>query len=78
MKSWTVDDTSRLKKIIDRLSAEDGKYICRAIYRDPLSHIYLKLNRFTVFMPSGMPLAIQYCSLTNRLWTQLLLSACHS
>ena len=30
------------------------------------SHIYLKLNQFTVYIPSGMSLATQYRSLTNR------------
>jgi len=43
MKSLTIDDTSRLKKIIYSLPAEDGKYICRIIYRDPFKGIYIKL-----------------------------------
>jgi VanZ family protein len=40
MKSWTHDTIDRLKTIIDSLSAEDGKFICRVIYRDPLKNIY--------------------------------------
>ena len=30
------DRDKRLKKILNRLSTEDGKYICRLIYSDPL------------------------------------------
>jgi hypothetical protein len=57
MKSWTIDDTSRLKKIIDRLYAEDGKYICRVIYRDPLKGIYIKLLLIYVFILRGSVVA---------------------
>ena len=34
------DRDKRLKKILNRLSTEDGKYICRLIYSDPLAGIY--------------------------------------
>jgi VanZ family protein len=37
------DNTNRLKKIVERLSPEEGKYICRAVYRDPLTNIYWML-----------------------------------
>ena len=40
MKSWTHGTINRLKKIIDSLPAEDGKFICRIIYRDPLTDAY--------------------------------------
>ena len=50
MKSWTADNSNRLKKIIDRLSAEDGKYICRVIYRDPFTDIYSILLIIYVFI----------------------------
>lgn len=40
MKSWTHGTINRLKKIIDRLPAEDGKFISRVIYRDPLTDAY--------------------------------------
>ena len=50
MKSWTVDKRNKLKKILGRLSAEDGKYICRVIYRDPLTDIYKKLLIIYVFI----------------------------
>jgi len=50
MKSWTVDNSNKLKKIIDRLSPEDGKYICRVIYRDPLTGVYSNLLIIYVFI----------------------------
>jgi len=34
------DNINRLKKIVKKISAEDGKYICKVIYEDPLSDIY--------------------------------------
>ena len=34
------DRDKRLKKILNKLPAEDGKYICRLIYSDPLAGIY--------------------------------------
>jgi hypothetical protein len=34
------DRDKRLKKILNKLSVEDAKYICRMIYSDPLAGIY--------------------------------------
>ena len=34
------DRDNRLKKILSKLSTEDGKHICRLIYSDPLAGIY--------------------------------------
>jgi hypothetical protein len=34
------DRDNKLKKILQRLPVEDGKYICRLIYSDPLAGIY--------------------------------------
>ena len=53
MKSWTVDNSNRLKKIIGKLSTEDGKYICRIIYRDPFTDIYSILLILYVFLLGG-------------------------
>jgi len=50
MKSWTVDNSNRLKKIIGRLSTEDGKYICRVVYRDPFTDIYSVLLIIYIFI----------------------------
>lgn len=44
------DNSNRLKHIIDRLSPEDGKYICKVIYRDPFSNIYSILLILYVFI----------------------------
>lgn len=45
-----VDNTNRLKKIVDRLSTEDEKYICRVICRDPFTDIYSILLATYVFI----------------------------
>ena len=50
MKYWTDDNSSKLKKIIDRLSVEDGKHICRVICRDPFIDIYSILLVIYVFI----------------------------
>jgi Concanavalin A-like lectin/glucanases superfamily/VanZ like family len=42
--------TNKLKNILDRLSPEDGEYICRFIYRDPFKGVYLKLLLIYVFI----------------------------
>ena len=34
------DRDKRLKKILNKLSVEDAKHICRMIYRDPLASVY--------------------------------------
>ena len=44
------ENTNRLKKIVDRLSPEDGKYICSVVYRDPLTDIYPILSIIYVFI----------------------------
>jgi len=44
------DNIKRLKKIVDRLSPEDGEYICRAIYKDPFTDIYPILSIIYVFI----------------------------
>jgi hypothetical protein len=53
MKSCSVEDTKKLKKIIDKLSVQDGKYICRVIYGDRLADIYTKLLIIYVFILGG-------------------------
>ena len=53
MKSGRTDDTNRLKKIVDRLSAEDGKYICSVIYKDPFTDIYPMLLVIYIFILGG-------------------------
>ena len=41
MKSLATDDyTNTLKKILERISPADGKYICKVVYRDPFTDIY--------------------------------------
>ena len=50
MKSWTYDTINRLRKIVSKLSTEDGKFICRVIYRDPLTGIYSILLIIYVFI----------------------------
>jgi len=46
-------DSNRLKKILDKLSDEDGKYICEVIYRDPFTDIYKKLFFVYVLILGG-------------------------
>ena len=62
MKSWTADNgytmnsndrDDRLKKILHRLPIEDGKYICRLIYSDPLKDIYWLLLIIYVLILAG-------------------------
>jgi hypothetical protein len=53
MKSWTNNNCNRLKKIIDRLSAENGRYICRLIHRDLFKDIYPILIIIYVFILGG-------------------------
>ena len=53
MKFWTVGGSIRLKKIINSLSIEDGKYICRLIYSDPFTDIYSILLILYVFVLGG-------------------------
>jgi hypothetical protein len=53
MKSRKVDDTGRLSKIIDRLSPEDGKYICKIFFRDPFTDTYSILLIFYIFILIG-------------------------
>ncbi|MFC1880779.1 LamG-like jellyroll fold domain-containing protein [Thermodesulfobacteriota bacterium] len=47
------DNTNRLKKIVDRLSPEDGKYICRVIYKDPFTDTYPILLIIYIFILGG-------------------------
>ena len=49
----SYDRDNRLKKILRGLSAEDGKYICRLIYSDPLAGIYWMLLIIYFFILSG-------------------------
>lgn len=53
MKSWTNDTLNGLKKILDRLSIEDSKFICKVIYRDPLTNIYPILLILYAFILGG-------------------------
>ena len=50
MKSRIIKNRQRLIKIIDELSVEDGKYICRAIHGDQFEDIYLNLLIIYVFI----------------------------
>jgi VanZ family protein len=50
LKSWTTEETGRLKKIIEKLSPEDGEFIWRIIHRDPLKGIYIKLMLIYVLL----------------------------
>ena len=47
------DRDQRLKKILNKLSTEDGKYICRLIYSDPLAGIYWLLLIIYVCILAG-------------------------
>jgi VanZ family protein len=47
------DRDNRLKKILHRLPIEDGKYICRLIYSDPLKDIYWVLLIIYVLILAG-------------------------
>jgi len=53
MKNWTGENCNRLKRIIERISIEDGKYICRIIYKDPFTDIYSILLIIYVFILGG-------------------------
>ena len=50
MKFKTKAINSKLKVILGRLPTEDGKYVCRAIYNDPLSDIYSIIVIFYVII----------------------------
>jgi len=44
------DNINRLKKIVDRLSTEDGKYLCTVIYSDPITKLYSILLILYIFI----------------------------
>jgi VanZ family protein len=44
------NNIDRLKKVVEKLSAEDGNYICRVVYRDPFTDIYSILLTVYVFI----------------------------
>ena len=47
------ENTNRLKKIVDKLSPEDGKYICRVIYKDQFTDTYPILLIIYIFILGG-------------------------
>ena len=54
MKTRATDNyTNKLKKILERLSPEDGKYICRFVYRDPFTDLYSILLIIYVLILGG-------------------------
>jgi len=53
MKSCMAENRNKLIKIINKLSIDDGKYICRVIYRDPFKDIYPFLIIVYIFILSG-------------------------
>ena len=49
----TPNNINRLKQILDRLSADDGNYICSVVNRDPFADIYALLLIIYFFMLIG-------------------------
>lgn len=53
MKFRRADDANRLKGIADKLSEEEGRYICRVLYKDPFKIAYPILLLIYIFILGG-------------------------